>query len=270
MACERYESRLTDEVLAPGDDAELTSHLGGCAQCRAELARQSELQSRIAGSIAAMVADEPSPALLSRVRLRADAIDAIVAEDSASRALWVGWTISGVAVAALAGFAIFFASRALLRQSGSGPQPVQTAVGTPSPQTSATNSSPQSSAPEARNVLPPAPVSSAAVKRSSAQGGTARRKMPRSTPAPQLSVARTAPAPAALPTAAPGFNVIIPPGQREAVLRLVAAMKTGRVNAAGLLSPSEQQQMTPIEIAPLKITLLDEKKANSQSDGNQQ
>jgi hypothetical protein len=70
------------------------------------------------------------------------------------------------------------------------------------------------------------------------------------------------------PSGAPG--VIVPPGQREAVLRLVAAMKTGRVNVAGLLKESEQQQMAPIEIAPIKITPLEEKKTGSQSDGNHQ
>jgi hypothetical protein len=63
--------------------------------------------------------------------------------------------------------------------------------------------------------------------------------------------------------------VIVPPGQREAVLRLVAAMKSGRVNVAGLLDSSEQQQMTPLEITPIKITPLEEKKTAGQSDGKQ-
>jgi hypothetical protein len=277
MACERYESRLIDEALAPGGDAELAAHLPGCSGCRAELDRQRVLQNAISGSIAAMVAAEPSPALLTRVRQRVDAIDAIVAEDSARRrAVWMQWTITGVGVAALAGLAIFFAGRALLRQSNSGPQLGQTAAGTPAPQTSATNQTPQTSIPpvSAHGTTVSALASSAATQRA-AQIKSARTKAQRPVQSMQVAATRdqvpVAPlAATASPNAAPGSNVIVPPGQREAVLRLVAAMKNGRVNVAGLLKESEQQQMTPIEIAPIKITPLEEKKAGSQSDGNHQ
>jgi hypothetical protein len=54
------------------------------------------------------------------------------------------------------------------------------------------------------------------------------------------------------------------------VLRLVAAMQSGRVDVAGLLKDTEQQQMIPLEIAPIKITPLEEKKANGQTDANHQ
>jgi hypothetical protein len=277
MACERYESRIIDEALAPGGDAELTSHLSGCSGCRAELDRQRVLQDAISGSISAIVAAEPSPALLTRVRQRVDAIDAIVAEDSARRrAAWMQWTITGVGVAALAGLAIFFAGRALLRQSNSGPQLGQTAAGTPAPQTSARNQTPQTSIPpvSAHGSTASAPTSSAAKQRA-VQIKPARAKAPRPDQSVQLAATRDqAPiAPVAATgsaNGAPGLNVIVPPGQREAVLRLVAAMKNGRVNVASLLKESEQQQMTPIEIAPIKITPLEEKKAGSQSDGNHQ
>jgi hypothetical protein len=261
MACERYKSQLIDEALASGSDAELTAHLRGCSDCRAELDLQRELQNRITGSIAAMVADEPSPALFTRVRQRVDAIDAIVAEDSARRASWIQWTITGAAAAALAGFAIFFAGRALLRQSNSGPQPVQTAAGTPTPEA---NTQIQTA---------PAPVAPALENHRNTQIKHARKRRLRPGQPVQVAAkhdqAPIAPSAANVPpSGAPG--VIVPPGQREAVLRLVAAMKTGRVNVAGLLKESEQQQMAPIEIAPIKITPLEEKKTGSQSDGNHQ
>jgi hypothetical protein len=274
MACERYESRLIDEALAPGGDVELTAHLRSCSKCRGELDRERELQTRITESITGIVADEPSPMLLTRVRQRVDAIDAIVAEDSARRrTAWIQWTVTGLGVAALAGLAIFFAGRALLRQSGSGPQPLRTAAGTPAPQTGAADQAPQTSAvpPSAHESTAPGPVSSTGTTHRAAQINPARQKAPHPTPLAQLSVAQAAPPMAtASSNGAPGLNVIIPPGQREAVLRLVAAMKNGRVNAASLLKESEQQQMTPIEIAPIKITPLEEKKAGSQSDGNHQ
>ncbi len=251
MACERYKTRLTEEALAPGNDAELPAHLSGCSECRSEFGRQRELQNRITGSIAAMVAAEPSPALLARVRQQIDS------EESPRRASAIQWAIAGVAVSALAGFAIWFAGRALLWQSGPGPQPGQTVGGTPSPQTSATNQPSQVS-------VAPSPL--AIQKNGSGHSIPPRQRTPRPT---QLAAAHDA-APAAnlLASSAPRFNVIIPPGQREAVLRLVAAMQSGRLDVAGLLKQSEQQEMTPLEIAPIKITPLNEKKRSAQSDEN--
>jgi hypothetical protein len=261
MACERYKTRIVDEAQAPGGDAELTSHLTACPECRTELARQQELQNRISGSLAAMVAGEPSPALLARVRRRADAIDAIHVEEFAQRAGWLQWALGGVALAALAGLAFLFAGRALFRQSAPGPQPGQTVGGTPTAQTSAQAQPATGSG--AANTVP-----------STAPAVVARNLVPRPSPSAQLAAthheAHVEPSPAIVPAGgAPGFKVIVPPGQREAVLRLVAAMKSGRVNVAGLLDSSEQQQMTPLEITPIKITPLEEKKTAGQSDGKQ-
>jgi cytoskeletal protein RodZ len=261
MACERYEARLIEEALAPGSDAELSAHLPGCPDCRSELERQRELESRISGSIAAMVAAQPSPALLARVRQQIDA------EESPRRSAWMQWAIGGVAAASLAGFAIWFAGHALSRQSVSGPQPTQTAVGTPSPQVGAPNQSAQSSsiptnAPSTKSV----PV---AVEKHTANHSAPVRQ--RSARLAQVSAAPdVATAATSLSASAPKFNIIIPPGQREAVLRLVAAMQSGRVDVAGLLKEPEQQQMKPLEIAPIKITPLEEKKTTGQTDANHQ
>jgi hypothetical protein len=257
MACERYKARLIEEALAPGGDAELSAHLPGCPDCRSELGRQRELQSRITGSIAAMVAAQPSPALLARVRQQIDA------EESPRRSAWMQWAISGVAAASLAGFAIWFAGHALSRQSVPGPQPVQTAGRTPTPQVSAVNQA-------ARGSASPANASGrVAVEKHAANHSTqVRAKSPRLA---QVAAAHDAVRAATSPAGgAAKFNVIIPPGQREAVLRLVAAMQSGRVDVAGLLKDTEQQQMIPLEIAPIKITPLEEKKANGQTDANHQ
>jgi hypothetical protein len=263
MACERYKSRLIDEALAPGGDSELSAHLSGCADCRSELSRQRELQSHISGSIAAMVAVDPSPALLARVRQQIDV------EVSPRRAGWMQWAVGGVAVAALAGFAIWFAGRALLRQSAPGPQPAQIAGGTPTPQTSAQNQPPQNS------TVPPngtanvkAPV---VVRKNEAHPvKSVRRATPRPTQSIQVAAANGSPATNPQAGNAQRFNVIVPAGQREAVLRLVAAMNSGRVNVAGLLRQSEQQEMKPIEIAPLRIAPLEDQKNSVKADGSQQ
>ncbi len=263
MACERYKSRLIEEALAPGGDPELTSHLPGCPECSSELSRQRELQNRIAGSIAAMVAAEPSPGLLNRVRQRVDVMDAIEAEASARRTVSMQWAMGGIAVAALASFAIWFAGRALLRQPVLGPQPGQTVGGLPTSQTSVQNQ-PAQTQPSPSSVQV-APVGAAAEKHFANRATSAQRK--NLFPA-HVTVARNAAPTAVVPAdGAPKFTVIIPPGQREAVLRLVAAMQSGKVDVAGLLKESEQQQMAPLEIAPLKIIPLDEKKTTGQVDG---
>jgi anti-sigma factor RsiW len=261
MACERYEAQLIEEALAPGGDVELSAHLTGCPDCRFELARQRELQNRITGSIAAMVAAQPSPALLARVRQQ------INAEESPRRAAWMQWAIGGAAAAALAGFAIWFAGHALSRQSVSGPQPAQTAVGTPSPQTGAQDRpTPTSAGPAIAPTISAARA--ATLKHAANHSAPARPKSPRLA---QVAVAHDAtPAANLLATGAPKFNVIIPPGQREAVMRLVAAMQSGRVDVAGFLKETEPPQMKPLEIAPIKITPLEEKKTTGQTDANHQ
>jgi len=254
MACERYSTRLIEEALAPGGDAELTAHLAVCAECLAELGRQRDLQSRITGSIAAMVAAEPSPALLARVRQQ------IAAEETPRRASWMRWAIAGATVSALAGFAVWFAGRALLRQPVLGPQPGQAVRGTPPAQRSAKNEPAQNS------VVPPTGVA----RKTGANGAkSARQRTPRLAQSVQVAAAQDGVPAANTPaSSAPKFNVIVPPGQREAVLRLVAAMQSGRVDVAGLLKQPEQQEMKPLEIAPLKITPLDEKTSNGQAEGD--
>jgi hypothetical protein len=264
MACERYKARLIDEALAPGADPELSAHLPGCVDCRSELSRQRELQSRISGSIAAMVSAEPSPAFLARVRQQIDL------EESQRHAGWLQWAVGGVAVAALAGFAIWFAGRALLRQSAPGPQPGQIAGGTPTPQTSTQNQPAQNST---ASPTGPANVSApvAVRKNDEHRVKSARRTTPRAAQSIQVAAAnRSAPATNPQAASAQRFNVIVPAGQREAVLRLVAAMNSGRVNVAGLLKQTEQEELAPLEIAPLKIAPLEDQKNVVKADGSQQ
>ena len=58
MACEGFEKSLIEEALASTDPA-LMAHLAVCADCRAELAAQRELQEHITAGIVAMVAMNP-------------------------------------------------------------------------------------------------------------------------------------------------------------------------------------------------------------------
>jgi hypothetical protein len=52
----------------------------------------------------------------------------------------------------------------------------------------------------------------------------------------------------------PSAEIIVPAGQREAVLRLVNALRTGRVDAASLIRTTQPGEIAPlVTITPLEI-----------------
>ena len=124
MACEGFETRLIEKAMADADPA-LTAHLAQCADCRAELAAQSELQQRITNGIAAMVADDPSPALLTRIRAE------IASIESPRSANWMQWVIAGVTVTAFAVVATWMIGRPSPRINDAANLATQTAVSAP-------------------------------------------------------------------------------------------------------------------------------------------
>ncbi len=239
MACERFEKTLIEEAIAPGGDAELAAHLRICPDCREELARQRELQERIMGGVAAMVAERPSPGLLARVRQQ-------IADERAPRAFpWMRWAI-GFAVTACAVLVIWVAGRPRgpvpLRQ----PQ-VQT-VQAPSSMPPSTQQSSQQAANQFHSSVAPA------VRRP--RGTVLHHAVVRKpvTVIAQVDVAAKNPV--------PGPEVIVPPGQREAVLRLVNALQSGRVDAASLLRPAPAGDFALLKIAPIEVKPLNSEEEN--------
>jgi hypothetical protein len=237
MACEGFETRLIEKALADTDPA-LTAHLANCAACRAELAAQSALQERITNGIAAMVADEPSPALLTRVRAE------IASLDAPRSANWMQWAIAGVTVTAFAIVAMWMIGRPTARMNGVVNLPVQTASSAPA------------------TVAPP-PIQVVPQEISQSKTTNAREhRLVRS--ASRENASRMAPATVKVAqpivTAAannPPAEVIVPAGQREAVLRLVNALRTGRVDAASLIRTTQPGDVAaPLAIAPLEVKPL--------------
>jgi hypothetical protein len=224
---------LIEEAMASTDPA-LMAHLAGCADCRAELAGQRELQERITSGIAALVAGEPSPALLMRVRAR-------LAEESAPRTFpWMQWAAAGVAVTALAAAALWFAAR----PSAHMPAPeVKSAQALKNP------SSPAQTPSSLVALQQPAPSAAAANHKQVVAGHVTHPKpfVPTSRVTeivrPSIAVAANS----------PRGEIIVPAGQREAVLRLVDALRTGRVDAASLLRTGQQGDLAPLAIAPIEV-----------------
>jgi hypothetical protein len=236
MACEGFETRLIEKALADTDPA-LTAHLANCAECRAELAAQSALQQRITNGISAMVADEPSPALLTRVRAE------IASIESPRAANWMQWAIAGVTVTAFAIVAMWMIGRPSARINGVGNMPVQTAVSAPA-------------------SVSPAPIQ-VAPQKTSVEKSTISREHHSSQSAAHVNAPSAVPAmvKVAQPVLAtagnnPPAEVIVPVGQREAVLRLVNALRTGRVDAASLIRTSQPGDVAPLAITPLEVKPL--------------
>lgn len=233
MACEGFEKSLIEEALASTDPA-LMAHLAVCGDCRAELAAQRELQGHITAGIAAMVADEPSSALLTRVRAQ------IAAEPAPRSMKWMRWAATGAAVAALAAVALWFAARPSFRPDPMGISPVQSAK--------------DASLPAA---VTPQPIASQQPAQS--QAAVERKQIPaRHVSHSELLVHTSTTMQATQPTVtavanAPRVEIIVPAGQREAVLRLINALRTGRVDAASLLRAAQPGDLAPLAIAPIEV-----------------
>ena len=229
MDCRRFTEKLTDAALQPGEplDAGLARHLSSCAACRREFETQQRLARAMDIGLVAAVSAEPSPSFAAGIRVR-------LAEEPAPRPSRVsGWIpVTAGALAVLVLMVVWFA-----RQDG--PKPVPTkqqhlagnAVQQPGHQSAGSNIAslpPATSAPDVR--LPNRKVSPGV-----------RKAVPRQP------------------------DVIVPPGQREAVLRFYASVMSRRVDASWALN-----EMKPLEVAELKIPPLEAEagKTGSPESGN--
>jgi hypothetical protein len=235
MACEGFETRLMETALADADPA-LTLHLATCADCRAELAAQRALQERITNGIAAMVADEPSPALMTRVRAQ-------IASEVSPRSLnWMQWVIAGVAVSVFAVAAMWIVGRPSKRLlNNSENLPTQTASNVPtSPATAPVQIATRETS-ESKPVI---------VHERHSMGSVSHPIAPRVAP----SINKVAQPVVTVAANNSSSEIIVPAGQREAVLRLVNALRTGRVDAASLIRTTQAGEIAPlVAITPLEI-----------------
>jgi hypothetical protein len=232
MACEGFEIRLIEKALADTDPA-LTAHLAQCADCRAELAAQTALQQRITNGISAMVADEPSPALLTRVRAEIGSMEA------PRSAKWMQWAFAGVTVSAFAVVAMWMIGRPSGRINSS-----ENLVG------QAASSAPVSAVAASAQVTSHENLQ---LKKTITREHRLTRSVARQNDFIIPAVAKVSQS--AMTSAANNSSseIIVPAGQREAVLRLVNALRTGRVDAASLIRTTQPGEVAPLAIAPLEM-----------------
>jgi acyl transferase domain-containing protein len=240
--CARFRESMLDAAsgaLLGSLRADFDAHARDCAACREEFQRVQALLRAIDDGVRTSVAVEPSPSLVARVRQQ------LAAQSAPASARWLrnAWLAAAGACAALA--ILLLVARTLHRFD-------QPHVGQPSSPV-AVFSTPS------RSPMPPnrRPVVESA------------RTVPPRKSALMLtrhSSLRT------LRPSAPEPQVIVEPGQMQAILQLVAAMQRGQVDGARLLAGEKKAfaplEIRPLTIVPLQIAALKDESELSASDGS--
>jgi len=225
-------------VLSGARRGEFEQHIGDCAACRAEFARTENLLGRIDESLRAELAVEPSPKLILGVRER------IAAEETQSARLTVGWLgrnswLSAAGVCAAAAVLLIFMVAHRANRPASNIAPHQQIANSAPPRMP---TAPSRSA-SAENIPPRAP---AHVRVNKPRLALARRESPR---IPRRH--STEP------------EVIVQPGQMQAVMQFVSEVRKGRINGAEI-----EKAMKAAE-KPLEIKLLEIAPLETQDSGNE-
>ncbi len=234
MACERYRETLADVAAGAPAPAPVEAHLAACEACRAELA---ELQRALAvadAEVAALVAAEPSPGLAVRIRHA-------VAEAEPSSPWRFGWLWP----AAAATTTLLVALAVWLSRAPS-PGPHLAVDGRAQRSTVATRTAEST----------PAPVIPRDVARTGPEGSAVR-------PARRAHAGSRTASRRSVPTEP---EVLVPPGEAEALLRFVALVHRERLAPAVLVAAGQPSpdlaELTPIDIKPLEIVPLDPAEAS--------
>jgi hypothetical protein len=237
MSCERYQSWMTDaaaDELQENRRTELENHVRECSACRQELQRVRTLMDAIDLGVTAQAAAEPSPRLMEQVRQRI--------RDEAPVAPW--WNARWVPAVACTAVLIVAASVwALWPRSGAWHE-LTASLAPPSP----------------AQAVRPAAAATTAKPKITAQGRGSMVALAR--PARRLNARRMK-----LHLSAPEIpEVIVLPGQMEAVMQFAQALNSGQIDGAKLLADLKAADQ-PLKIKPLVTPELAGDKSNGASEG---
>lgn len=232
--CARFQRQTSDAVFdsLPADAlAAFNAHVRDCADCRGEFHRVQTMLQAIDRTLSANLAAEPSSALVANVRENIRQNINLQPHRAGAWTRWSAWaTAAGVCVA----FALLLLVARTWRKSS------------PSLHGSATL---QTSASSTSKLISHPTLNAAITDAITAQPHK------RSTLVVHHASLRTTHRNAAEP------EVIVQPGQMQAILRFAAAMQRGQIDGAQFLADqktlSEPLEIKPLTVAPLKIKPLD-------------
>jgi anti-sigma factor RsiW len=220
MPCKHYQDALVEAAASGAEpQGELRSHLAACAACRTAFAQEQSLFSSIDAGLHATANAEVPASLLPRVRAR-------LADEATPSRMWTQPLIFAAASLALAS-AIFL----VVRPHHAGPdfQAKQTPQ-IPVSETTVTNARRQRSRRAAQII-------SSHVNNPKPPGrSTLLRPMTSSQP-----------------------EVLVPPDERDAFARFVAALQERSEVAVALVTPSSDEKDEPAGLKPLQIDRLEVK-----------
>jgi len=241
MACERYRGALTDVGAGAPAPAELETHLAACQACRAELQAVQRALALADASLRDLLAAEAGPAFRARIR---KAVGEEAERVRGRRHFFWTWG----AVPAIGTALMVLAALVAWRQARSPNPPAGSAVvesqGQP---TEASLSRPSEAKPPS-----PAPQASASSSAATARGPLQVAGLDARAGARQRT--------AIIHTAATEPEVLVPPGEADALLRFAVELRHRQVTPDSLLVTdlgAPLQEPKAIEIAPLEIVPLD-------------
>lgn len=241
--CARFRGWMADaasDSLSESRRGKFNEHIHDCAACRTEFQRTEGLLRKIDQNLRAALAVEPSPQLLANVRR------GIIAQPL-REASWLGrnrWLVPAAACAAFAAvlLAIVMVHRANQPRGDFAPRP---SVATSAP--ARVPAAPTSSAPESAKHIAPVNPSRRHARH------------------PELALAHQVETRNSSRHAKPEMpQVIVQPGQMQAILQFVAEARNGKINGGGIVEGIKAAEK-PLEIKPLEIAPLE----TSQGDTNE-
>jgi hypothetical protein len=244
MVCERYKEALIEAATTVVLPPELREHFDNCGDCRAAFAMERTLVNAIDIGLQADANAEVSAAFLSRVQAR------VVEEMHRRRrqsATWV-WTIAAASTAVL----LFVIGFPLLKSKQNQQQLIFSRTTTPDSAARSTVTTPTIHDTSRNNVA----AQRAAPAGQTVQNSTGTTVTPRGMHEQPATQQRSK---------GPffgGAEVIVPPDEREALARFVAAAEETKRLASAFLSPglknNEPLELSALEIGELQLQPLDQ------------
>jgi hypothetical protein len=240
MGCEQYQSWMMDAALgalSAEREADLRAHVVLCASCREELDRSRQLLAAIDRATAVTVSAEPSPQFVARVRRQ------IAGMNEPLRPRLAAWFPVAAGALALVALLVFWQR----------PQPSSTRGTANSPPSTQEIVSTKSVTPSVR-----------------APGTTSKSSVPRAEIALPHRVERTTPGPGTIapPKLPPALEVLVPPGEWQALAKFAAALDSGHIEAAQLEKHIEAARL-PLDVAALDFPSIEMPLLGAQTPANE-